>query len=95
MSFTKQIIVDTFNKDGKDIDVKRDIRFIDSFKFMACGLSSLVDNLDECPTLSKHFEGRQLELLGRKGVYPYEYMDRLSKLAEKQLPPISIDSILT
>ena len=89
MSFTKQIIVDTFNKDGKDIDVKRDIRFIDSFKFMACGLSSLVDNLDEYPILSKHFEGRQLELLGRKGVYPYEYMDRLSKLAEKQLPPIN------
>ena len=89
ISFTKRIIVDTFNKDGKDIDVKRDIRFIDSFKFMACGLSSLVDNLDEYPILSKHFEGRQLELLGRKGVYPYEYMDRLSKLAEKQLPPIN------
>ena len=32
MSFTKEIIVDTFNKDGKDIDVKRDIRFIDSFQ---------------------------------------------------------------
>ena len=87
ISFTKRIIVDTFNKDGKDIDVKRDIRFIDSFKFMACGLSSLVDNLDEFPILSKYFEGRQLELLRRKGVYPYEYMDRLSKLAEKQLPP--------
>ena len=89
ISFTKRIIVDTFNKDGKDIDVKRDIRFIDSFKFMACGLSSLVDNLDEFPILSKYFEGRQLELLRRKGVYPYEYMDRLSKLAEKQLPPIN------
>ena len=89
ISFTKRIIVDTFSKDGKDIDVKRDIRFIDSFKFMACGLSSLVDNLDEFPILSKYFEGRQLELLRRKGVYPYEYMDRLSKLAEKQLPPIN------
>ena len=89
ISFTKRIIVDTFSKDGKDIDVKRDIRFIDSFRFMTCGLSSLVDNLDEFPVLSKYFEGRQLELLRRKGVYPYEYMDRLSKLAEKQLPPIN------
>ena len=88
ISFTKQIIVDTFSQGGKDIDVKRDIRFIDSFRFMNSGLSSLVDNLDEYPILSKQFEGRQLELLGRKGVYPYEYMDRLSKLAEKQLPPI-------
>ena len=75
MSFTKELIVDTFNKDGKDIDVKRDIRFIDSF-------------IDEFPILSKYFEGRQLELLRRKGVYPYEYMDRLSKLAEK-VPPIN------
>ena len=50
---------------------------------MTCGLTSLVDNLDEFPILSKYFEGRQLELLRRKGVYPYEYMDRLSKLAEK------------
>ena len=88
ISFTKQIIVETFSQDGKDIDVKRDIRFIDSFRHINSGLSSLVDNLDEYPILSKYFEGRQLELLRRKGVNPYEYMDRLSKLAEKQLPPI-------
>ena len=44
--------------------------------------------MDEYPILPKCFEGRQLELLRRKGVYPYEYMDRLSKFAEKQLPPI-------
>ena len=56
---------------------------------MTCGLSSLVDNLDEFPILSKYFEGRQLELLRRKGVYPYEYVDRLSKLEEKQLPHIN------
>ena len=88
MSLTKELIVDTFTKDGKDIDVKRDIRFIDSFRFMTCGLRSLVDNLDEFPVLSKYFEGRQFELLRRKGVYPYEYMDSLSKLEETQLPPI-------
>ena len=88
MSFTKEIIVGTFNKDGKDIEIKRDIRFIDSFRFMTCGLRSLVDNLDEFPVLSKYFEGRQFELLRRKGEYPYEYMDSLSKLEETQLPPI-------
>ena len=88
MSFTKEIIVGTFNKDGKDIEIKRDIRFIDSFRFMTCGLRSLVDNLDEFPVLLKYFEGRQFELLRRKGVYPYEYMDSLSKLEETQLPPI-------
>ena len=55
---------------------------------MNSGLSSLVDNLDEYPILSKYFEGRQLELLRRKGVYHCKYMDSLSKLKVKQLPPI-------
>ena len=32
--------------------------------------------------------GDQFELLRRKGVYPYAYMDSLRKLEEKQLPPI-------
>ena len=88
ISFTKQIIVDTFTKDRRKIDVKRDIRFIDSFRFMSSSLSSLVDNLDEFPILSKYFKGRKLELLRRKGVYPYDYVDCLGKLDEKQLPPI-------
>ena len=49
ISFTKQIVVDEFtNKEGKQIEVKRDIRFIDSFKFMQTSLSSLVDNLTKC-----------------------------------------------
>ena len=88
ISFTKQIIVDTFTKDSRKIDVKRDIRFIDSFRFMSSSLSSLVDNLDEFPILSKYFKGRKLELLRRKGVYPYDYVDCLGKLDEQQLPPI-------
>ena len=49
ISFTKQIVVDTFtNKEGKQVDVKRDIRFIDSFKFMATSLDKLVNNLTKC-----------------------------------------------
>ena len=55
---------------------------------MNSSLCSLVGNLDEFPILSKYFKGRQLELLRRKGVYPYDYVDCLSKLDEKQLPPI-------
>ena len=46
ISFTKQIIVDKFtDEEGKIFEVKRDIRFIDSFKFMAASLDSLVKNL--------------------------------------------------
>ena len=52
ISFSKQIIVDSFaNKDGKKVDVKREIRFIDSFKFMAESLDSLVKNLTEVNTV--------------------------------------------
>ena len=54
---------------------------------MSSSLSSLVDNLDEFPILSKYFKGRKLELLRRKGMYPYDYVDCLGKLDEKQLPP--------
>ena len=32
-------------------------------------------------------KGDQLELLKRKGVYPYDYVDSLDRLAELQLPP--------
>ena len=90
ISFTKQIEVDTFESNGKTISVKRDIRFIDSFKFMSTGLDSLVKNL---PTNTfnnlSYFYGNtkiKLELLKHKGVYPYDYMDSFEKLAEKQLP---------
>ena len=36
ISFTKQVIVDKFvNEEGKDVDVKLELRFIDSLRFMA------------------------------------------------------------
>ena len=37
--FTKQVIVDKFvNEEGTDVDVKRELRFIDSLSFMASSL---------------------------------------------------------
>ena len=90
ISFTKTIVVDTFEKDGKTREVKRKIRFIDSLKFMASSLEKLVNNLSHHPNLQRHFEGRpaQLELVKRKGVYPYDYMSSFERLSETCLPPI-------
>ncbi|XP_072019741.1 uncharacterized protein [Amphiura filiformis] len=88
ISFTKKILVDTFtNKEGKEVDVKRDLRFIDSFKFMAAGLGKLVENLDEFFELPKFYQDEQLQLLLRKGVYPYDHVNSLEKLQETSLPP--------
>ena len=88
VSFTKTIVVDTFQKDGKEIEVKRKIRFIDSLKFMASSLEKLVNNLSHYPNLQRHFKGSQLELVKRKGVYPYDYMSSFDRLSETHLPPI-------
>ena len=66
ISFTKGIVVDTFkNKEGKTIEIKRYIRFIDSFRFMSSGLASLVNNLprESLENLERSYEGEKLDLL--------------------------------
>ena len=89
ISFSKEIVVDSWEKDGKTFDVKHEIRFLDSFKFMASSLSGLVDNLarsgmENFQNLKKEF--KHFELLTQKGVYPYDYMNCLEKFSETQLP---------
>ena len=88
ISFSKKIVVDVYDKDGKKIEVTRQIRFIDSFRFMQKSLSELATNLTSYPNLSRYFNGEQLELVKRKGVYPYDYMNCFERLAETSLPPI-------
>ena len=57
---------------------------------MSSGLAALAKNLEKekCVNLSKFYKGERLDLLLRKGVYPYDYMDCLDKLKETKLPPI-------
>ena len=91
ISFTKHIEVDRFTPRGgeKEVVVKRELCFIDSFKFMGKSLDELVNNLDEKDFVNtnKFYTGEQLKLLKRKGVYPYEWLDSIDKLNETQLPP--------
>ena len=64
------------------------IRFIDNFKFMATSLEKIVNNLckESFDNVRRYYEENELNLLSRKGVYPYEYMDSPEKLNERQLP---------
>ena len=68
-----------------------ELRFIDSIKFMSSSLDSLVNNLAKGGHKFFGFEpynGRQCELLIRKGIYPYEYIDSWGKFKETSSPSI-------
>ena len=64
------------------------LTFLDSFQFMSSGLEKLVSNLPKksLKYTSQKFKGKKLDLMARKGVYPYDYMDSFDKFSEK-LPP--------
>lgn len=65
------------------------LKFLDSFQFMASSLEKLVDATDKTDfKLTKSQFGDKTDLLLRKGVYPYEYIDSFVKFNETQLPPI-------
>ena len=58
---------------------------------MASSLDALLKNLnkDQCKNLNKFYSDKQFDLLLRKGVYPYDYMDSIERLSETELPPKS------
>ena len=87
ISFSSRIPVFEY-EDGRAKTIE--LRFIDSYKFMASSLDSLTTNIikggkrlfDLSDNLAKY------KLLTRKGVYPYEYMDFWDRFNETRLPPI-------
>ena len=74
----------------------RSFQFKDSLGFLNAGLDKLAKNLPadmmhhlpQNPSIPNDMSPeRAIELLRKKGVYPYEYIDNLSRLQETQLPP--------
>ena len=57
---------------------------------MASSLDALCKNLsrEQFREMKEVFEG-DTDLLIRKGVYPYDYMDNFDKFNETELPPIN------
>ena len=58
---------------------------------MASSLDDLVKNLhkDLCKNLNRYFPGNKRDLLLRKGIYPYDYVNSVERLTETELPPKS------
>ena len=80
-------LVDKFvNKEGKEVNVKRQLRFID--RFMASSLDKLssILKIDQFVNLKKYYSGNQLSLLLRKGIYSYDYVVCMEKLDKTNLP---------
>ena len=66
------------------------IVFIDSMLFLNSSLDKLVKNLgdEDFKYLSEELSGEKLELVKKKGIYPYEYFNRFKKFKETNLPDV-------
>ena len=92
ITFSVEVVVDKYiDRQGVEKEKFMELRFIDSFKFMATSLDSLVKNLVNGGQRLAGFEEyleSPYKLLTRKGIYPYEYMTSWDKFKETELPPI-------
>src|SRR6218665_2357335 len=62
------------------------LQFIDSLQFLNSSLDKLSSNLRPEDLKITGSYTNKLELLRRKGVYPYKYMDSFTRFDEEQLP---------
>ena len=69
--------------------IGKHISFIDSLQFMNSSLDRLASNLEDRDfiyTKTYFTDPVQFNLMKRKGVYPYDYMDSFSKFNDTELP---------
>ncbi|KAL4119986.1 hypothetical protein QTP88_012736 [Uroleucon formosanum] len=76
---------------SKYINNSFSVRFVDTCRFMASSLAQLAENLgsanfDKFREVAKFFTPSEMELVTRKGVYPYEYTYSWDKLSVTSLP---------
>ena len=92
ISFSHDIIVDriveVINGKERRKTIKTKLRFLDSFKFMSTSLEKLVNNLndEDLVNLKKYFEDEKINLVKKKGIYPYDYVNCEDKFNETKLP---------
>ena len=79
-------VIPTNTEKYLSIQLGKNIIFIDSFQFMSSSLDRLAGNLPRDKYIYTSEDSTNINLLKRKGVYPYEYMDSFEKFNETQLP---------
>ena len=85
ISFSLDFVLRRYLDDnGVEKEVRHEIQFVDSYKFMASSLNNLVRNLEKDHLIETQsvFGKEKLDLLSRKGVYPYDFMDSFEKFEE-------------
>ena len=97
ISFSVQVPICSYiNKCGVERIVRNEIRFLDSFNFMASGLDSLAQTLqdDDLKLLRHHFQSysnSDFRKIRSKGLFPYSYLNCFEKFDEIGLPPFGDD----
>jgi len=93
ISFTKNVkSTEDKSTENKNKSKCIKLRFIDSLKFLNASLDKLASFLskDKLRIMQREYcnlSAENFDLLTRKGVFPYEYIDCVEKLEELQLPP--------
>ena len=90
LTLTIKIPVDKLiNQAGKEYTVYFQVKFIDSFQFMASSLANLVRNLSDVPfarRLQRLNPNVSDAVIRQKGVFPYTYFTSMECLNETHLP---------
>lgn len=84
----------SFTKYVKNTKSNVSFRFLDSFRFMASSLEKLSSYLEECSIVNNEFtrdgcSPEQIQLLTRKGVYPYDFTSSFDALRATELPSMA------
>ena len=65
------------------------LKFLDCFQLMASSLEKLVSSTDKSNfEITRNVFSNKTDLILRKGIYPYEYIDSYDRFNEPYLPPI-------
>src|SRR6266581_2206567 len=89
MSFSVASTTEYFDKTTKTTKTKvlHELTFIDSLQFMPSSLSNLVDNLKSCGIEKFKYAKQEFksntEMMTRKGVYPYSFLESWKKFKSK------------